>query len=284
MLARPHIEFFQAQMLPWRRLPPGTARPDAEYKFLSRDIDDGACSCLIRYPAGWHREAEECLTADEEFYVLEGGLILDDISYGPDTYAFLPAGWPHRDMRVPKGAVVLNFFSRQPDFAPREKISDAHIARAIPFIDVLHMPWDVKRDDPKPAHLNRARKNLRTDPFTGERTFLSMVLPHTEPPGTHGTTERHPVVEEAYVISGSLVGPQGEMFPGAYFWRPPRIDHGPFGTRWGCVSLIRFIGGAHENISSQHEAAFDFQAPYAPVLPPEFAHLRHAHYMPPGNY
>ena len=43
MLERPHIEFIQAQMLPWRRLAPGTARPDAEYKFLSRDGGDGAC-------------------------------------------------------------------------------------------------------------------------------------------------------------------------------------------------------------------------------------------------
>lgn len=284
MLERPHIEFIQAQMLPWRRLAPGTARPDAEYKFLSRDGGDGACSCLIRYPAGWHREAEESLTADEEFYVLDGEMFLNDVRYGPDTYAFLPAGWPHRHMRVPKGAVVLSFFSRQPDFAAPGAITDAMHSRAIPFLDVLHMPWDMRLNDLKLAHLGISRKDLRTDPLTGERTFLSMILPHSEPPGARGPTEMHPVVEEAYVISGSLVGPQGEMHPGAYFWRPPQIAHGPFGTRWGCVSLIRFVGGRHVNVWSTNEAPFDFNAPYVPVLPPPLAHLAGTPWLPPGVY
>jgi hypothetical protein len=284
MLDRQRIEFIHAQMLPWRRVPPGAARPDAEYKLLSRDPADGACSCLIRYPAGWSREGNECLTADEEFYVLEGELIMDGTRYSADSYAFLPAGWPRHEMRVPHGAVVLTFFNRQPDFAPPTKLAEAEAARAIPLIDVLHMPWDLTLNDPKLAHLGISRKNLRTDPVTGERTFLSMVLPHSEPPGARGPTEQHPIVEEAYVISGSLVGPQGEMFPGGYFWRPPHIAHGPFGTRWGCVSLIRFIGGAHKNVWSQTEAPFRFDAPYNPKLPPEFAHLRDQPWVPAGIY
>lgn len=284
MLNRPQIEFIHAQMLPWRRVPPGAARPDAEYKFLSRDDEDGACSCLIRYPAGWSREGNECLTADEEFYVLEGTLILDGTTYGPDTYAFLPAGWPRHTMRVPLGAVVLTFFNQQPDFRPPVRLSDLAVSRAIPFTDVLHMPWDLSLNDPKLAHLGISRKNLRTDPVTGERTFLSMVLPHSEPPGAKGPTEEHPIVEEAYVISGSLVGPQGEMHPGAYFWRPPHIAHGPFGTRWGCVSLIRFVGGPHRNVWSKTEAPFRFDAPYAPVLPPALSHLRETPWVPPGIY
>lgn len=286
MLHRPHIEFVHAQMLPWRRVPPGAARPDAEYKFLSRDSEDGACSCLIRYPAGWHRVADECLVADEEFYVIEGEISIDDQTYGPDSYAFLPAGWPRREMRVNHGAVVLCFYSRQPDFAPRppDEAMPGIAARAIPYIDVLHMPWDLKLNDPKLAHLNISRKNLRTDPVTGERTFLSLVLPHSEPPGSRGPTEQHPVVEEAYVISGSLTGPQGAMHPGAYFWRPPGIAHGPFGTRWGCVSLIRFVGGRHVNVWSETEAPFSFDAPYRPVLPPEMAYLAGTPWVPAGIY
>ena len=35
MLNRPHIEFVQAQMLPWRRIGAGLARPDAEIKILT---------------------------------------------------------------------------------------------------------------------------------------------------------------------------------------------------------------------------------------------------------
>lgn len=285
MLDRPHIEFVPAQLLPWRRIAPGRGRPDAEYKFLSRDAADGACSCLIRYHAGWHRDAEESLSADEEFYVLEGDFELDGICFAADSYGFLPAGWPRRQMRSVSGAVVLCFFSRQPDpIAGHAVLTDEMRARAVPHLDVLHMPWDMRVNDPRLAHLGISRKDLRTDPATGERTFLSMVLPHSEPPGAKGPTETHPTVEEAYVISGSLVGPQGTMYPGAYFWRPPGIAHGPFGTRWGCVSLIRFLGGRHENRWSEADAAFDFQAPYRPVLPPELAHLRQTPWLPPGVY
>lgn len=286
MLQRPHIEFIAAQLLPWRRIPPGRGRPDAEYKFLSRDADDGACSCLIRYHPGWRREAEESLTADEEFYVLEGGFELDGRRYMADSYGFLPAGWPRQHMVVgERGAVVLTFFSRQPDPVPGPApVTEAMHARAVLHRDVLHMPWDRTLNDPRLAHLGIARKDLRTDALTGERCFLSLVMPHSEPPGARGPTETHPTVEEAYVIAGSLVGPHGTMHPGAYFWRPPGIAHGPFGTRWGAVSLIRFLGGRHVNQWSEQEAPFDFDARYRPVLPPELAHLRDTPWVPPGIY
>ena len=74
------------------------------------------------------------------------------------------------------------------------------------------------------------------------------------------------------------------MHAGAYFWRPPGIPHGPFGTRWGCVALIRFVGGRHVNIWTVDEAPFDFHQPYRPVLPPEYAHLRAIPWVPPQAY
>ncbi len=52
MLERGHIEFFQTQILAWRHIGPGLARPDVDYKLLSRDREDGACSILMRYPPG----------------------------------------------------------------------------------------------------------------------------------------------------------------------------------------------------------------------------------------
>lgn len=281
MLDRPHIEFIQAQTLPWRRIPPGRARPDAEYKFLSRDPADGACTCLIRYPPGWAREAAEALDATEEFYVLDGSIEVDDVHCGPDHYGYLPAGSPRTPMASRDGAVVLSFFDREPGFASRAEVSDS--AAAI-HRDVLHMPWDMRLNDPKLAHLGISRKALREDPATGERSFLSMILPHAEPPGARGPRETHPTVEECYVLAGSLVGPHGEMHAGAYFWRPAGIPHGPFGTRWGCVALIRFLGGRHVNVWSEDEAGFDFDAPYRPILPPDLAHLAALRWSPGARY
>lgn len=270
MLNRPHTEFVQAQRLPWRRVPPGAARPDAEYKYLSRDPEDGACTCLIRYSAGWAREADESLGAAEEFYVLEGSLEIDGQVFAADHYGYVPAHWPRHRMRSATGAVVLTFFDARPEFsrAGEQPRADEEPLR----LDVLHQAWDMSLNDPKLAHLGISRKNLRSG-ADGSRSFLSMILPHSEPPGSRGPRESHPVVEECYVLSGALVGPHGDMQAGAYFWRPPAIPHGPFGTRWGCVALIRFVGGVHANIWSPDEAAFDFNAPYRPVLPPELTAL-----------
>jgi len=273
MLDRPHIEFVHAQLLPWRRIAQGHARPDAEFKFLSRDPRDGACSILIRYPSGWRREGPEHIAAAEEFYVLEGALEINGDTYQRDHYGRIAPAATRRSMSAPGGAVVLTFLDREPEL----RAGSGREADAI-HIDVLHTPWDMSLNDPNLAHLGISRKDLFLDPETGERTFLSMVLPHSEPPGRRGPTERHPVVEEAYVINGSLTGPHGTMGPGAYFWRPPDLAHGPFGTRFGCVMLIRFLGGKHVNIWSEGEADFDFDAPYDPVLPEylrPYARLQH---------
>lgn len=114
MLDRPHIEFIQAQMLPWRRIGAGLARPDAEYKMLSRDGGDGACSALMRYPPGWRREGPEHILAAEEFYVLDGAIEIDGCVYREDCYAFLPAGWTRTHMAAPQGCVLLAFYDREP--------------------------------------------------------------------------------------------------------------------------------------------------------------------------
>jgi hypothetical protein len=279
MRCRPHIEFIQAQLLPWRRIGAGAARPDAEYKFLSRDPADGACSALIRYPAGWRREGPQTIEAAEEFYVLDGALMIDGVEFGFDVYGFAPARAKRLSIAAPNGAVVLTFFDREPALSATID-PDAALVR----VDALHSPWDMTLNDPKLAHLGISRKNLRIDAVTGERTFLSMILPHSEPPCGEGPREIHPVVEEAYIIAGSLSGPQGVMEPGAYFWRPAGIAHGPFGTRWGCVALIRFVGGRHENVWTKDIAPFSFNAPYRPVLPEPLAAFALAPWTPPPRY
>lgn len=285
MLDRPHIEFIQSQMLPWRRIGHGLARPDAEYKLLSRDKADGACSTLMRYAPGWSREGPEHITADEEFFVLDGAIEMDGHHYGQDSYAFLPAGWTRHEMRSVTGCVLLAFYNREPTLVLRAGDGRAELSkRAVQHVDAAMMPWDMTLNDPNLKHLGIGRKNLRTDPETGERTFLSLILPQAEPPGSKGPQEIHPVVEEAFLLGGTLTGPQGTMHPGAYFWRPPGIPHGPFGARWGAVSLIRFVGGHHVNVWTDSDAPFDFKVPYQPVLPQELAHLSELPWQPAPSY
>lgn len=282
---RDHIEFVQSQMLPWRRIGHGLARPDAEYKLLSRNPHTGACSTLMRYPAGWKRHGPEHILADEEFFVIEGSLVMDGHYYGENAYAFLPAGWSRNEMQSDEGCTLLAFYSSEPTLVPEAGDGAAEQSeRAVPVLDTAAMPWDLTLNDENLRHLGIGRKNLRTDPVTGERSFLSLILPQAEPPEHKGPQETHPVVEESYLIAGSLTGPHGTMYPGAYFWRPPGIPHGPFGARWGAVSFMRFVGGRHVNEWSVTEAPFSFDAPYDPVLPPELAHLAQIPWTPPPAY
>lgn len=282
MLERPHIEFIQVQQIPWQRIGPFSARPDAEFKFLSRDVNTGGVSAILRYPPNYERVGDEYIDADEEFYVLDGDLEINSINYCFDSYAFLPKFFPRNRMKTKRGAVLLCFFDKEPTLFEGKTNFDE--GRLISHIDVLHMPWDRKLNDPNLAHLGISRKDLRIDPITGERTFLSMILPHSEPTGKKGPTECHPVVEEAYMIAGSLTGPHGTMAPGSYFWRPPNIAHGPFGTRWGCVLLVRFLGGQHVNIWSREQRNFDFNQRYDPILPQEMSHLRENPYQQGPRY
>ncbi len=276
---RPHIEFIQVQLLPWRRIGHQLARPDVEYKMLSRDFETGACSILLRYPPGWRRVGPEYIDAAEEFYVLDGSLKIDDTTYGPDCYGWVPNAWTHNSIESTGGAVVLAFYDREPRLHPG---TGNHAVTESPiFVDARTMQWDTSLNDPKLAHLGLSRKNLRTNTKTGERTFLSLAFPQSTPKDAKGPKESHPCVEEAYVLSGEMAGPHGVMYPGAYFWRPPGLPHGPFGTRWGCVMLIRFVEGRHVNLWSAEEASFRLDPPYAPVLPEELAPLFATTFVPP---
>jgi hypothetical protein len=112
------------------------------------------------------------------------------------------------------------------------------------------------------------RKPLRKDPVTGDETWLLTSPPHGMPPGGAGARETHPTVEEVYVLDGDLHGNCGVMRPGAYFWRPPGILHGPYGTRRGATSLYRTVGGPLVAEWTADKAPFSYDPPYTPVLPP----------------
>lgn len=285
MLDRGHIEFIQSQQLPWQFVGGGMARPDVEYKMLSRDPSDGACSILMRYPAGWSQKGPEHIQADEEFYVLRGSLEMDGDVYSEDSYAYLPAGWSRHSMYSPNGCVILAFYNREPNLINTLGDGSAEAAnRAIRHLDVAAMAWDMTLNDPNLKHLGISRKNLRTDPETGERTFLSLILPQASPTDNKGPQERHPVVEESFVIAGTTTGPHGTMYPGGYFWRPAGVAHGPFGSRWGSVSLMRFVGGKHVNIWTEEEAGFSYNAPYSPILPDELRQYENKPWIPPAAY
>jgi len=79
-LGREHIEFIQSQNLKWEEgLLNIKERSELKSKILSYDHEDGSSTCIIKYPPGWHRDSTEYVLTDEEFYVLEGEISINEL-------------------------------------------------------------------------------------------------------------------------------------------------------------------------------------------------------------
>jgi hypothetical protein len=115
-MARAHVEFLQAQSLDWQPTP-FAHLAGTQHKLLSRDEVTGACSLLLRLPAGWQHEGCWHLDAEEEFLVLDGHLSIGEHDYEPDCYALLPRYWTREQVTI----------SRDP--APRPFLPEALRAR-----------------------------------------------------------------------------------------------------------------------------------------------------------
>ncbi|MBM3503416.1 MAG: DUF4437 domain-containing protein [Alphaproteobacteria bacterium] len=265
-MARPHIEFIQAQALPWSNGLYGSGRADVESKILSLDSTTKASTGIVRYPAGWSRPTAEHLTVDEEFLVLDGVIEINGQRYHEYCYANLPAGYVRRTASSTPGAVLLSMFSGEPRVVAGDRGPTVDRRKLVAFIDAYAQPWGGAEDVGNPGlkELGVRAKWLRRDPDTGEETYMLAMLPWTEE-----RTETHPVVQEMFLLSGELAGGSvGMMQPGGYFWRPEDKIHGPFTSRTGNLVFMRAMGGRlattfHGRKAATHSPAFN------PILPPE---------------
>jgi hypothetical protein len=269
-MAREHVEFIQSQVLDWQTWP---YQSGVEYKALSHDEESKATTGIFRFPKDWFEKEAYWLDSEEEFFVLKGAIEINQIRYGEGYYGFLPVNYLRKTVKVFKETVILRFIDQSPE-PKKYQYGDAipKIEKeAIEGINTFEMCWDKGVHDKKLLHLDFGRKILRIDADTKAKSFLYMVSPQTRPDQWQGPREHHPTVEEAFCITGTLAGDRGVMRTGAYFWRPPEIPHGPYGSRTGCVMFIRFVGGEHINHWSQENYPFKFDATYQPVLPERMA-------------
>jgi hypothetical protein len=264
-MARPWIEFLQAQNLPWRPDDLWGVRSGVETRVLSLDAETGAASLLVRYPAKWRLQGAGALAVDEEFLVLDGALSIGAQTYRDKAYAHLPAGYERGPMMSEAGAVVLTFFSLRPVSG---EVGAFDPARLVENLDAFAVPYTGKFHPEFPP--GAGRKMLYEDPVTHEQSWLLGTLPMR----WAERAEVHPVVEEMYLLSGESHGNRGVMRPGAYFWRPPQIPHGPYGTLTGNLYFFRTKGGALSTHYIDSERPFRWWPDYDPALPAELAAAR----------
>ena len=273
-MSRPHICFVQAQHMPWRADYLGEIRPGVSVKVLSRDVDTGASTALVRYPSGYERSERELLTAHEEILVLDGGLEINHTSYGYHGYAFLPAGLLRTRMAAPNGAVVLTMFWSEPTADPAiGNVADYESSELIEDNEVFGRHWLGGLEGSvtgKPLSNGLATKLLRRDETTGEQSFLYSAHPHHPPPTIMVGGFGHPMVEEIFVLEGEFVfGDLGVMRQGAYCWWREDQYHGPVGSRAGYCMFIRNLNGLLQNEFLKEPRPFDYRPAHSPALPPE---------------
>lgn len=236
-------------------------------KTLSTDPESGARTAIVRYPAGLSLPSTFSRACDEELYVLDGRLLIDDIELGPGSYAYIPAGYSRRLTASVEGCDVLTFFEGRADPDPRVREHDPQAL--IGPIDTRTASWGAATD-PKVASANIGRLELRPDSPTGERTWLLRLEVDGGRYPMNGV-ERHPCVEEMFLLEGDIAMRTGVLRTGAYFWRPAGIPHGPMGSETGFVALFRAKEGAFETEWSETCADVPWGADYAPILPGSIA-------------
>jgi hypothetical protein len=143
-------------------------------------------------------------------------------------------------------------------------------------ISTTTMPWGAPSDPVIAAMANApGRKLLREDPRNGERTWMLKMGADNPATFTEMRTETHPVVEESFLLAGEISMQCGVQQPGAYFWRPAGIEHGPVGTRKDMMGFFRTKGGPLSTNWSAKPKPMVWDVPYRPTLTPaaqEFAY------------
>jgi hypothetical protein len=254
-MARPYIEFVQTQNVDWERHPDGT-----EIKRLNVDPVDGEETAIVRYPAGFSRGDLGPEDRAEEYLVLEGSIKVGGTVQGFHGYGFVPRGESAGPRATDSGATLLIFRYGRSDPNSVSGVSEAL------QIDALDVPWDVRPSDPNIAHLRLARKVLRLGPNDSSRTFLLIGLPHGMPAEPEMPAEIHDHFEEMFMLQGEMWTPEGLIRPGAYFYRPPHIEHGPHVSIGGFFQIMR-AGANYVRTTWSDARPLPIGQGYAPKIP-----------------
>ncbi len=232
---REHIEFIHFEEKPWQPLEVAGLAPGCEIRLLSLDSSDGACSGILRVPAGWRHAEAFTSTAPEQLFILSGDLHKGEYTYTDHCYSYRPAGAPHGPMWSENGCEAIIMWDRAFEIKPGDQGNETGM---IGRLDTINTNWQPTIAEGPQAGI--MVKMLRHVPTNDEMTFITGIMPHWKEP----RQEHHHCVEESFKLTGDLnlnmnLGDKMRMTENCYFYRPPFLKHGPMYTRTGTMSLIR---------------------------------------------
>lgn len=97
------------------------------------------------------------------------------------------------------------------------------------FVDARSLDWETT------AHPGIETKTLLVDRASGVMTMLLRMAPGAKLPD-----HEHVLIEQTYVLEGSLVCGEGECKAGEFVWRPAGSRHDAWGGAQGGVMLGMF--------------------------------------------
>jgi hypothetical protein len=237
--ARPHIEPLMDKDVPWKKLRlPGI--PSGQlYRTLSVDPEAGSCTLTVRFEKGFS-QPPGFSRGEREIFILKGSLKVGEKVSGPGAYLFVPKGVALPAITSPRGCEALVMYNdAAPDFVDSDASDDgANEAGLIQVQSYDDIHWKESTIFPM-VETGCLIKILRYDLPTGAMTFLYNMVPGY----WQDNVSFHDCMEEGYHIVGTSWMLQfGDLPDGAYFWRPPYINHGPFASSKGCLGFGRTDG------------------------------------------
>lgn len=101
--------------------------------------------------------------------------------------------------------------------------------KASRFVDVAALPWT------KTAYPGVEAKTLLVDKATGLLTVLLKMAPNSRLPD-----HEHVLIEQTYLLEGTLVCGEGTVTPGNFVWRPAGSRHEAWAGPEGNLSVAMF--------------------------------------------
>lgn len=97
------------------------------------------------------------------------------------------------------------------------------------FVDVASLPWE------KTVFPGVEQKTLLIDRASGVMTVLLKMAPGAKLPD-----HEHVLIEQTYLLSGTLVCGEGSVTPGNFVWRPAGSRHEAWAGPEGNLSIAMF--------------------------------------------
>lgn len=241
-MARPHIEPYVELDTAYKKFDISGFR-GSEYKVLSLDVDNGACTLKVKFNGGYKRKPGLSYS-DVEIFVLEGRIKVGDQVWTRGHYAFIPAGMHIGAISIPQGAeVILMYNDSVPSFEESDRNHPLALTEASVSLNTYtDAPWGPGNIVTPSVASGCLIKPLHYDPLTEAITFLYCMTPQFR----QDNISYHDSAEESYHIWGTSWMMQFGLLPtGGYFWRPEYINHGAFRSELGIIAFGRTDSKLH---------------------------------------